>query len=99
MLDRERLKKTTKLLDEFRTASEFESFTKNRAIVRFLLYLCCVDSSERVSHKCPLLDENRIPLYKAEELCEFLMKFGVFCNRYRGDRSDGYLVEFNVLFQ
>ena len=28
MLDRERLKKTTKLLDEFRIAGEFESFTK-----------------------------------------------------------------------
>lgn len=99
MLDRERLKKTTKLLDEFRTIGQFESFTKNRAIVRFLLYLCCVDPSENTTYQCPLLDNDRVPSYRADELWEFLAKFGYFCTRYSVDKADGYIVSFHLRFQ
>ena len=49
MLDRERLKETTKLLDEFRTAGEFESFTKTELLFGSF-FICVVSIIRRTLH-------------------------------------------------
>lgn len=99
MLDRERLTKTLTSIKEFKAKDEFDNFTSNQTIVGFLLYLCRVDPSEKITHQCSLLDDDRIPLYQADALCEFLTKFGYFCTRYKADKPEGYIVSFHVTFR
>ena len=55
MLDRERLTKTLTSIKEFKAKDEFDNFTSNQTIVGFLLYLCRVDPSEKITHQCSLL--------------------------------------------